>query len=99
MFCSNEEDSLDFFFSLIQSAAVNHRDGKKTKKSQTRKAENHFLNAYIGTSPAVQWLGFCAPDAGGTGLIPGQRSRIPHPTWGRKKNFVLMFKIKYLKSM
>lgn len=54
-----------FFFLKYNLLAVDHRDGKKTKASQT-KAANHSLNAYVGTSPAVQWLGLCAPDAAGT---------------------------------
>ena len=27
---------------------------------------------------AVQWLRLCAPNAGGTGLIPGWGTKIPH---------------------
>ena len=29
----------------------------------------------VGTSLVVQWLRFCAPNAGGLGLIPGQGTR------------------------
>ena len=32
----------------------------------------------LGTSLAVQWLGFHASTAGGTGLIPIQRTKILH---------------------
>ena len=33
----------------------------------------------------VQWLRFCASNAGGMGLIPGQGTKIPHATgWGQK---------------
>ena len=34
--------------------------------------------ADIGPSLAVQWLGLRASTAGGTGLIPGQGTKIPH---------------------
>jgi len=30
---------------------------------------------------AVQWLRLCAPNAGGTGLIPGRGTKIPHATY------------------
>ena len=33
-----------------------------------------FLES-VGTSLVVQWLRLCAPNAGGLGLIPGQRTR------------------------
>ena len=32
----------------------------------------------IGTSLVVQWLRLCASNAGGTGLIPGWGTKIPH---------------------
>ena len=32
----------------------------------------------LRTSLAVQWLRFCAVSAGGTGSIPGQRTKSPH---------------------
>ena len=36
---------------------------------------------------AVQWLGLHASTAGGTGLIPGQGTKIPHALWhGQKQN-------------
>ena len=38
-----------------------------------------------GTSLAVQWLRLCASTAGGTGLIPGQGSEVPHATQCRHK--------------
>ena len=39
-----------------------------------------------GTSLAVQWLGLCAPTAGGMGSIPGWGTKIPHAAWcGKKK--------------
>ena len=31
----------------------------------------------VGTSLAIQWLRLLASEAGGTGLIPGQGTRIP----------------------
>ena len=37
------------------------------------------------TSLAVLWLRLCASTAGGTGLIPGQGTKIPHATWCSQK--------------
>ena len=34
----------------------------------------------------VQWLELCTSTAGGTGLIPGWGTKIPHSTWCSKKN-------------
>ena len=31
-----------------------------------------------GNSLVVQWLRFCASNAGGVGSIPGQETKIPH---------------------
>ena len=33
---------------------------------------------HVGTSLAVQWLRLRAPNAGGTGSIPGGGTNIPH---------------------
>ena len=35
----------------------------------------------------VQWLRLCAPNAGGTGSIPGRRTKIPHAAavWPKKR--------------
>ena len=45
----------------------------------TRKSwRKDYLEALLGTSLAVQWLGLCAPNAGGTGSIPGRGTKIPH---------------------
>ena len=38
-------------------------------------------NTLVGTSLVVQWLRLCTSHAGGTGLIAGQGSRIPHDEW------------------
>ena len=47
-----------------------------------------FLMACLGTSQAVQWLRLHASTAGGTGLIPGQGTKIPQTTeCGQKKNW------------
>ena len=41
-----------------------------------------------GTSLVVQWLELCTSTAGGTGLIPGWGTKIPHSTWcSQKKKF------------
>ena len=42
----------------------------KIKKEQQQKKEE-----CSGTSPVIQWLIRQAPNAGGTGSIPGQRAR------------------------
>ena len=42
-----------------------------------------------GTSLDIQWLGFCAPNARGTGSIPGSGTNIPHdPQWDLKKKIL-----------
>ena len=38
-----------------------------------------------GTSLAVQWLRFCASNAGGMGSIPGRGTKIPHVADTAKK--------------
>ena len=44
------------------------------------KKKNH------GSSLEVQWLGLCAPTAGGMGSIPGHGTKIPQAAWrGQKK--------------
>ena len=44
-----------------------------------------IIKKSTGTSLAVQWLPHHASNAGGTGLIPGQGTRIPQAAWGSKK--------------
>ena len=46
----------------------------------------------------VQWSRLCASNAGHTGLILGQRNKIPHVTWQKgkkkkKKNYVSASKV------
>ena len=44
----------------------------------------HLTDAYFkkkGTSLAIRWLGLHMSTAGGTGLIPGQESKIPQAQW------------------
>ena len=38
-----------------------------------------------GTSLVVQGLGLCNSNAGGTGSIPGQGTKIPQATYSQKK--------------
>ena len=40
----------------------------------------HFPKGALVTSLVVQWLRLHASTAGGTGSIPGQGAKIPHPT-------------------
>ena len=54
--------------------------------------KKHFID---GTSLVVQWLGLCAPTAGGTGWIPGWGTRISHATWHSQKK--MFNKIKFNK--
>ena len=44
----------------------------------------------LGLPLWVQWLRFCASNAGGMGLIPGGGTKIPHAAWyGQlKKNYI-----------
>ena len=42
---------------------------------------NIWKSICIGTSLAVQWLRLHTSTAGGTGLIPGQGTKIPHAAW------------------
>ena len=37
-----------------------------------------FKNVYWGTSLVAQWLGLHPPQAGGTGSMPGEGTKIPH---------------------
>ena len=46
------------------------QQSKQTNKKRTKKKEE-----YSGTSPVIQWLILQAPNAEGTGSIPGQRTR------------------------
>ena len=39
----------------------------------------------LGTSLLVQWLRLCTPNSGGTGLIPGRGTKIPHSMWFSQK--------------
>lgn len=40
---------------------------------------------YLREFPAVQWLELHSSTAGGTGFIPGQRTKILKATWQKKK--------------
>ena len=40
----------------------------------------------LGTFLAIQLLRFRASSAGGTGLIPGHRTKIPHVVWCNQRN-------------
>ena len=45
-----------------------------------------FKMKELGNSLVFQWLGLGASIAGGTGSIPGGRTKIPHAVWhGQKK--------------
>ena len=40
-----------------------------------------FQNAFLETSPVVQWLRLCAPNSGGMSSIAGQGTTILHAQW------------------
>ena len=54
------------------------KDRKAGKRGEKRKGSE-------GASLVVHWLRLCAPIAGGSGLIPGQGTRIPHAAGCREK--------------
>ena len=39
------------------------------------------ISPLLGTSLVVQWLRFCAPNAGGPSWFPGWRTKILHASW------------------
>ena len=43
----------------------------------------------------VQWLRLRAPNAGGTGSIPGQGTKIPHASWHGQKKKAMISLIKW----
>ena len=52
----------------------------------------------------VQWLRLCAPNAGGTGWIPGWGTKIPHAAWRsqrkkKKKNKIKTSTLYMLKNI
>ena len=59
-----------------------------------------FTKTPVGTSLVVQWLQLCPYNAGGTGSIPGQETKIPHnEMWQKKKKERKKEKRKPLASM
>ena len=52
-----------------------------------------------GTSPVVQWLKFCAPNARGPGSIPGQGTRAHTAPPTQKKNYLTFLLRKFLLSI
>ena len=42
-------------------------------------------NVYVGNSLEISWLRIQASTEGDVGLIPGQRTKIPHAMWHRQK--------------
>ena len=63
----------DGFLLSYQAHVILH----KSKQNQTVTSVFEILKKFtLGTSQVGQWLGFHAPNAGGTGSIPGQGTRI-----------------------
>ena len=56
--------------------------GKSMVRQTIRKLRQEFST--LRTSLVVQWLRFCAFRAGGTGSIPGRRTKSPHAMWQKK---------------
>ena len=70
--CSNMDGPRDY-----------HTKGSKSKREKQIPYDIIYmrnLKYYPGTSLAVQWLRLHASTAGGTDLIPGQGTKIPHAT-------------------
>ena len=56
------------------------------KLSQCTDSENYETKVnWVETSLVVQWLRLHTSSAGGVGLIPGQRTKIPHGCGNQKK--------------
>ena len=62
------------------------------KKKKQLASEALIQQAFTGTSLVVQWLRFHSSTAGGTGLIPGPGTKIPHATWHGQKIIIIIFK-------
>ena len=46
-------------------------------------------------SIVVRWLRFCASTSEGRGLIPGERTKIPHAAAAKKKNRMVLLRLCY----
>ena len=55
-----------------------HRGGQSFLLHQLLHKQLEFKIIIMGTSLAVQWLGFSAFIAEGTGSVPGWGTKIPH---------------------
>ena len=64
-----------------------HTSQRSPKRLLSRCARfQHLKKLFQGTSLAVQWLRLRTSTAGGTGLIPGRGTKIPHAVrCGQKK--------------
>ena len=65
----------DFYQEYIKNS---YKSIKITEKKHTRL--EYLIKEDIRNSLAVQWLRLHASTAGGTDLIPGQGTKIPHAT-------------------
>ena len=54
--------------------------GMEKNWTQLEQLSMHTRRDYPG-GPVVKAPSFCFGDAGGVGLIPGQRTKIPHAAW------------------
>ena len=62
-----------------------HRGGQSFLLHQLLHKQLEFKIIIMGTSLAVQWLGFSAFIAEGTGSVPGWGTKIPHAAWPKAK--------------
>ena len=71
------------FWSSLHPAI--HSASGHPRKDLSPPADPFILKSLYRTSLVVQWLRLCAPNAGSTGLIPGQGPKVPHVAWGGQK--------------
>ena len=55
-------------------------------RSQESVEDAHLKQFKWGISLGVRWLRLCASKVGGTGLIPGQGTKIPMPHGAKEKD-------------
>ena len=82
---SAELSSLKGLVSWVQSQCLATWVASRGNPRQHIILDRLFLRNNSGTSLVVQWLELCTSTAGGTGLMPGWGTEIPHATWCSRK--------------